>query len=411
MRILVMTDSPFIHSGQARVGREIAVGLASRGHEIGYLGWWHDSKIIPNLPHNIQFWWTNNSNYGSDVLDIVVNSFQPEVLLTIGDMWNLHYIIDPKYCRTRKFFQWCSYIPVDGEAYGGGLPPGVADIVKEIDIPVAYTDYACRAILKTVTDQETVDRIHVIYHGVDTGLFKPVDPSERQRIRDEYGVGDKFMFLMVGRNQSRKNLPELFKAWKKFISTPDVSGKVVLWPHTNFYDSMGWNLDDLFKVLNLQGDSIMFFNQVAHGTNETMGIPDHKMASLYQAADAFILLSNEGFGLPTLEAMASRVPCVLLDHAASGELGADGRAALVPKVGFMTWMGRYLTEKPVPDIDKTVESMRRLMFDKPYRTAIAEAGYQFSKNLTWSGISDQWNMLFMRKEIPFLSPVHFQVVV
>ena len=411
MRILLMTDSPFIPSGQARVGREIAVGLAARGHQIGYLGWWHNPNITPNLPYNIQFWWTNDGMYGSNILDKVVNSFQPEILLTIGDFWNLAYITEPITCRTRKYFQWCSYIPVDGEPHGGGLSPGIADVIAEVDIPVAYTNYAKDAVLKSIQDQETRNRISVIYHGVDTKIFKPLDPAARRKMRESYGIDDKFIFLTVCRNQTRKNIPELFKAWRKFIDIPGIMDNVILWPHMNFRDTSGWNIDDLINIYGFKERSVMYYDQMAHPQHDKFGIPETELAALYQMADAFILLSNEGFGLPTLEAMATRLPCILLNHSASGELGIDGRALLVKPEGNLTWIGRYLTEKPIPGEDASVDAMVKVFSNKKLRDETASKGYEFAIKNTWDSVLDEWNALFLSYEMPFLKSMKMEVVV
>ena len=183
MKILILTDSMFIPSGQGRVGREIAHGLGKRGHQIGYIGLWHRQDIFPNAPYNIQFWPTNNNYHGQDVLDGVIKSFRPDMLLTIGDFWNLAYIADPILCRTRRLFQWCSYIPVDGEPINGGLPPGIQKVIEDIDIPIAYTNYAKNVVLKCVNDQETRNRLQVIYHGVDTNIYHRLDSEKRNLLR------------------------------------------------------------------------------------------------------------------------------------------------------------------------------------------------------------------------------------
>jgi len=405
-----MTDSPHLPSGQGRVGREIATGLVKHGHEVGYIGWFHNSELPRYDIEGIKCWFTNNSHYGADVLDQVVNKFQPDVLLTVGDFWNLSYITDPHSCRTRRFFQWCSYIPVDGEPINGGLPPGIVEVVKDIDIPIAYTDYAKGAVLKSVFDQETRNRIQTIYHGVDTNMFKPLEFSERKRIREEMGIGDRFVFLTVSRNQSRKNIPELLRAWKIFSELPQFKDKVTLWPHMNFNDSMGWRIDDLLDVLKLRNNSIMYYDQVAHAPSEMHLIRDEELAKIYQIADAFILIAGEGFGLPTFEAMATRLPCVLLDYAASSELGADGRAELVSVGNSFTWTGGHLTQRPIPDIQNIVNSMSKVYLDRAYRNSIANKGFEFATKFTWDKVLDDWNGMFLQHEIPFLKPMKMEVV-
>lgn len=409
MRIMISTDSPFIPSGQARVGRELAIGLAKRGHELGYLGWFHRQDIFPNLPYNIQFWWTNNTAYGADVLDGVIQRFMPDVLLTIGDFWNISYITNPQICRTRKLFQWCAYCPVDGEPEGGGLPPSIIPVMADVDIPVAYTEYAKQAILKSVMDQETRSRIKVIYHGVDTSIFKP-DTQKRIELREKLEIQDKFVFLTVSRNQSRKNIPIIFKAWKIFSNLPETIGKVILWPHMFFNDSMGWQIDDLFEILGLKDHSVMFYRHVAYAQSEQHLIKDSDLADLYRLSDAFILLSGEGFGLPIFEAMATRLPCILIDHSASSELGAEGRAELVPLSGTMTWTGMHLTERPLVSVDNVVASMLKIFREKQYRESVSQKGYDYATKFTWEKVVDEWHMLFSSYEIPFIKPMRMEVV-
>lgn len=404
-----MTDSINMPTGMGRLGRELCLGLQKRGHEIGHIGWFQHTDIPAAAPQGIRCWFTNNSHYGSDVLDNIVNKFQPDILLTIGDFWWLHYITDPNICRTRRYFQWCSYIPVDGEPINGGIPPAIRHVIEDIDIPVAYTDYAKDAVLKSIFDQETRNRVRTIYHGVDTAMFKP-DKKKRQELRARYGIQDKFVYLTVSRNQSRKNIPELLRAWKKFSELPEMRGNALLWPHMYFQDPMGWNIDDLLTVLELKNQSIMYFDEVAHSGSEMFLLPNERLAELYQIADAFILLSGEGFGLPTFEAMATGLPCILLDHSASGELGADGRAELVPVGGSLTWTGSHLTQRPVPDIDRAVEAMMKIYKNRQHREAVAASGQKFATQYTWDRVVDEWDNLFIEHEVPFLKPKKLEVL-
>lgn len=404
-----MTDSLNIPTGLGRVGRELATGLRNRGYDIGYLGWHHDTDATLKTPDGIKFWYTNNKLHGQDALDQVVNKFQPDVVLTIGDFWHLWYINDPNVCRTRRFFQWCGYIAVDGEPLNGGLPPGIIPIIEDVDLPVAYTDYAKNAVLKSCKDSETRQRIETIYHGVDTDMFKP-NPAKRMELRKKYGLEDKFMFLTVSRNQSRKNIPELFRAWKKFSEMPEFKDKVIFWPHMYFDDPMGWKIDDIMEIMKMRNNSIMYYDEVAHSDSELHLISDEALAEVYQIADAFILLSGEGFGLPTFEAMATKLPCILLDYAASSELGAEGRAELVRVENSFTWTGSQLTQRPIPDVDLVVQSMIKIYKDKPYRDGVAQKGYDFATKYTWKNVVDQWAVYFTKKEIPFVAPVEMEAL-
>lgn len=293
----------------------------------------------------------------------------------------------------------------------GGLPPGIIRVVEDIDLPVAYTNYAKNAVMKSVRDEETRNRLQVIYHGVDTNVYKPAELAERRRIREQFGLQDKFLFLTVSRNQSRKNIPKLLQSWKKFSDMPEFKDKVVLWPHMNFHDPMGWKIDDILDEQKMRNQSIMYYDQVAHGTHEMQLIPEAELAKLYQIADAFVLLSGEGFGLPTIEAMATKLPCILINHSASGELGADGRAHLIDNVYTQTWTGGHLTERPTPDTDATIAVFAKIFSDRKYRESIAEKGYEFAKQYTWDRVVDEWHNYFLKNEVPFMAPLKLSVVV
>lgn len=407
-RIAILTDSCFSPTGFGRLGRELAIGLSNHGHQIGYLGLFHRPDIFPNLPNNIQFWSTNNAQYGADALDSVVSSFRPEIVLSIGDLWNLWYITNPNVCRTRNSFQWCNYISVDGEPMNCGISPKLVPVLEDIDIPVAYTEYAKRAVLKSCFDQETRNRLQVIYHGVNTDVFKP-DQADRQKSRRQFQLEDKFVFLSVFRNQSRKNVIELLKAWKIFSELPEVRGKVILWPHTFFKDPMGWDIDEVLSILNLRNNSILYYDNIAHGHSELHLLDEAELASLYRLSDAFILVSGEGFGMPTFEAMATRLPCILLDYAASSELGAEGRAILVPK-GECSFTGMHLTERPIPSVNDIVDAMLLMYRNHNLREETAQKGYDFARQFTWNKVVDDWHNLILSREIPFMKPTNLEVI-
>ena len=173
---------------------------------------------------------------------------------------------------------------------------------------------------------------------------------------------------------------------------------------------MGWNIGDLMDVLKLRNQSIMYFQQVAYSGSEMHLIPDAELAALYQISDAFVLISGEGFGLPTFEAMATKLPCILLDYAASSELGAEGRAELVPSAGSLTWTGSHLTQRPLPEPKDIVQSLLRIFRDRERRNNIAKAGYDFATKYTWDRVANDWDAMFRRHEYPFIGEMKMEVI-
>ncbi len=96
-------------------------------------------------------------------------------------------------------------------------------------------------------------------------------------------------------------------------------------------------------------------------------VSERELADLYARASAFAFLSEyEGFGLPPLEAMAARVPVLVLDTAVAREI--YGPAA------------HYLA-RPEPDL--VAASLDRLLTAGPARDRLVEAGLAQVERYSW----------------------------
>lgn len=385
-KILIMTDNANIPTGMGRVGREIALGLQRLGHEIIYLGWFSPTWLESTMPFRV--YRTSNNYYGSDIFDRVVHDERPDVVLTVGDIWMVQYIADPNVCRSRPWFQWIGYVPIDGVALNGGVPNSWISVLDDMDVVVPYTEYGKEAIGKSLPHR--LRSLKPIPHGVDTKVYHPLSDAERMDIRHGLGIrDDRIVFLTVARNQFRKNIPEFCKGWKLFRKD-GAHEKAVFWPHMGFQDPMGWDLSEVFSIYDI-GNDLMYFERVALGSNNVDLLPEAELMKLYNAADIFILMSGEGWGLPTLEAMACGKPCILMDHSANTELIGRGieRGLLVDVAGTMT--GAHSTERPFPDLNHLVKQMSVLYEDAELRRVLGARAAEFAKSLTWDSAVLQWN--------------------
>ncbi len=404
MRILVMTDSPNVPTGMGRVGGEIAMALSNSGHEIVYIAWNKENTLNKTFPFDIIP--VENWNAASDVFDQVIYDRRPDVVLTIGDPWMFSFMANPKKCKSRRFFQWIGYTAVDGECLGGGLPNFWGKIISQMDRVIAYTKYGHDALLKTFPEIE--NRLDTISHGVDTKTFFPLSEEERQRARQHFHLEGKFLFLVVARNTGRKNWPELFKAWK-IIQDKECIPDGMLWPHTYFHDSAGHNIENLLHSFKLQEKkTIMYFDEVAQGTGNLNMPPEKDLNTLYNIADCLVSLGGEGFGLPVLEAMATKTPCILLKHSATGDLGANGRGLFIEPSFSVT--GIYLTERPFPNPEDIVNAMWGIKNDKETREGIVNKAYEFSQSHTWEAVGKQWVDYFEQFNHPTKYPMILEEV-
>ena len=404
MKILIVTENPSSHTGMAKVGGEIAKILRNVGHEIVYLCCGSASIEPAKWPFKLIA--RAGDSWGKDIFDDIIYAERPEVVLTIGDPWFFDYLANNNICRSRELFQWVGYIAIDGEKIGGGLPNFWAPIVGRMDKIVAYTNYGRNALLKSFPKLQ--GKIDVIYHGVDESVFYPLSEIDVQRNKAIQAIKGKFVFLVVARNQGRKNWPELFKAWK-IIHDEKLCPNAMLWPHTYFYDRAGHNMDDMLDTFGLSGtSSVVFFQQIARGGGFTQLLPMRDLNGLYNMADALISVGGEGFGLPVLEAMATKVPCIVLNHSATSELGAEGRAFLAEPTHYLT--GKYLTERPVPSPKEIIRVMERAYNEEETRKNMSEKAYKFAMEHTWSRVGKKWELFFDKLETPTKYPMVLEEV-
>jgi glycosyltransferase involved in cell wall biosynthesis len=87
--------------------------------------------------------------------------------------------------------------------------------------------------------------------GVDTGVFHPL--PDRDGLKQRYGLEGKFVIGFFGRNQPRKQIPVLIKAFARFA---EGKSDVLLYLHTD-PDDVGWRLLDLLEIYQLEFKTVL----------------------------------------------------------------------------------------------------------------------------------------------------------
>ncbi len=155
-------------------------------------------------------------------------------------------------------------------------------------------------------------KLRVIPLGVEERYFHPAKPDEVEGIRQKYGVSDPYI-LFVSERRPHKNIPTLIRAFEIFCRIQSRPYHLVI---------CGRAYQDYQEPERLvENMELMKRIHFIH-------VDDEDLPAVYQAADAFALLSfYEGFGLPVIEAMASGTPVVALDATSLSEV--VGQAGLL----------------------------------------------------------------------------------
>lgn len=193
-------------------------------------------------------------------------------------------------------------------------------------------------------------KIHVIPEGVDTDLFKPLaDAARLADWRRRHLGGDVPFLLYVGRPSSRRNLPNLFRAFARLKRERSLRHKLVL-----IGTSLpGIQIEPLVDALGMQDEIV----RVPYSSHEDIVVA-------LNACDLFLYPSSyEGFGMPVLEAMACGTPAIALDNTSFPDF-ASGVARLLPDAKVDTLMGA-IAELLADEVERA--RMRR---DGPVRAAL-----------------------------------------
>lgn len=383
IRVLWVSDSPLVGSGFGRVTREITTRLAKvPGIEIACLGWSHDGWPYDRTRFPFVIYPSRGASDGSENFERVVQEFKPHVVVTLGEVWMLDWLHTHPI---RPQFKWIAYLPLDG----GPFYPPWERMLKDVDTLVAMSEFG-RTVFREGLPSRKIEMIH---HGVDTSMFRPL--PERDRLKAHERFRGKFVVGCVARNQPRKNIPALVKAFAALAGRID---NLHLYLHMNPCD-VGFDIVTLLRRYGLEGKADV------PGPDFSLhhALEDEQLNRLYNLFDVMALPSTgEGFGLPILESMAAGVPVVATDYSACSEL-LQGRGELV-RVLTTVAAGTNLIEQAVIDVEDLAACIERLYHNPALAKKHADAGLAFARTLTWDSLMPKWLELIRSCALPRSGP-------
>jgi glycosyltransferase involved in cell wall biosynthesis len=188
-------------------------------------------------------------------------------------------------------------------------------------VPVAARNAARVIVGSAHTRDELVtcydlppEKVVVTPYAADP-IYAPIPADQaREAVAKRFGVRDAYV-LAVGVIQPRKNLPRLVRAFARVADQ---------FPHRLLLvGKQGWAAEELLAAIDLA--------RLAERVQFTGYVADADLPALYAAADLFVYPSlYEGFGLPTLEAMACGTPVLTANTTSLPEVVGDAAVTVDP---------------------------------------------------------------------------------
>lgn len=201
-------------------------------------------------------------------------------------------------------------------------------------------------------------KINVTYEAADEKFFAwgevSLSGQDVKKVLNKYQVKKPFI-IYVGNAYPYKNLDRLLEALKL------LPGNLILInpsPRSIFRERLG-------EKARIEGLS----NRVVLPGY----VPDEDLAVLYRAAEAYVFPTlSEGFGIPPLEAMASRLPVVCSDIPVLREVCGDNAL--------------YFDPLNVEDI---ASKITQVLGDKKLRQTLVGEGLERAKQFSWRKMAAQ----------------------
>ncbi|QQL48258.1 glycosyltransferase family 4 protein [Mucilaginibacter ginkgonis] len=203
-------------------------------------------------------------------------------------------------------------------------------------------------------------KIEVIYQGCDPAFKVEAGLDKLEEVRKRYNLPEKYL-LNVGTIEERKNLLLLERSLRNI---PDIK-LVVVGKITKYLDEV-----QIFIAQNQLRERVIFLHNV----------PFADLPAIYQGAACFIYPSRyEGFGIPILEALVSKVPVIAATGSCLEEAGGPDSI--------------YVD----PDDDRALaKAINSLLSDEQLRNKMIIAGLNYSANFDDEKLIQQYAKLYQQ---------------
>jgi glycosyltransferase involved in cell wall biosynthesis len=382
MKILIAADLNYpVINGVATFTRNLAKGLASRGHEVLVIAPSQTGKRYKEIDENhvvirtasVPFPLYQNIRVSlSPMREVkkIINEFEPDVIHIQMLMW-----------IGQAAMKYGNKIGIPIVSTNHAMPENLMDNLKllaPLARPINYMlrDYGRRfhskADFVTMPTQSAIDMFRIaekmtvpmkaVSNGIDLSRFTTAKAPAS--IYEKYNLPPNTPIITyVGRTDAEKHISVLVKAFYKVLKTEKAHLLIV--GDGSDADNLKWLVREL---------------DIARSVTFAGRVPEEDLAPLHQVGAIFAMPSPmELQSIATLEAMASGKPVVAVNAGALKELCQDG-------------INGYLCEQD--DDDAVAGALTKILHDKDLHKKFSEASLAIAKQHNLDYTLDQFLSIY-----------------
>lgn len=378
LRIIFNTNAQWSTSGYGTIVHALFPRIVKAGYEMAAVNFYGLEGGVFELD-GVKQYPKMASAWGDDAIFHHGRDFKADVCFTMQDIWTLDYNL------LKGLNRFIPIVPIDHEP----TPPRVLERLQLAYRIMTYSKFG--------HDQLQKEGLYSTYIPctVETDILKPL--GDKAQFKKELGIPeDYFVFGMVAANKDNPPRKSFQEAMDAFVMFKKKIPKSCMFFHTFISQPGGFPIDEYAKFLGIEKDIYYLqpYDLMFH-----VGRPE--MAKIYNAMDCLLAPStNEGFGIPIIEAQSCGTPVITHNFTSMPELIKEGTTGYACS-SLHKRFSPMLAYTAYPDTNSIYDCMMRV-----YNKDRVKMGQESRR---WIVENYDADMIFKRDWIPYLNKLEHEI--